>query len=254
MSLRETIAALVDTASALYRPIDPFAYYRARGKLSGDPVFTRILEEGLLAGAQRILDLGCGQGLLAAWLLTARSRNHEQPYSWPDEWSAAPCPQSIRGIELSERDVQRAHHALGDRAEFELGDITATDFGDADAVVILDVLHYIDYQSQRDVLDRVRTALATDGVLLLRVSDANSGIRFAIGKYIDQTVMLTRYHRAPRVYCRPIREWLGLLAAAGFHCEALPMSAGTPFANIMLIAHPRKRAPEPQPSTESLPA
>lgn len=49
-----------------------FAYHFARGKLGGDPVFLALLERGLLSDRARILDLGCGQGLLAAWLLAAR--------------------------------------------------------------------------------------------------------------------------------------------------------------------------------------
>jgi hypothetical protein len=68
MSSSATTAALVDAASAPYRATDLFAYYRARGKLRGDPAFTGILREGLLVGSERILDLGCGQGLLAAWM------------------------------------------------------------------------------------------------------------------------------------------------------------------------------------------
>jgi SAM-dependent methyltransferase len=252
MSSRATTAALIDAASAPYWSTDLFAYYRARGKLRGDPAFTGILKEGLLLGAERILDLGCGQGLLAAWLLAARARNDEEPHNWPPEWPAAPRPISIRGIELRSQDVQRAREALGCRAEFELGDITAAEFGTADAIVILDVLHYIDYQSQLHVLDRVHAALAAGGVLVLRVADADSGLRFSIGKYLDQTVMLTHYRRTPRVYCRPAREWQEVLAAGGFDTATVPMSAGTPFANIMLIARPRKRVRPPRETLDSM--
>jgi SAM-dependent methyltransferase len=253
MSSSATTAALVDAASAPYRATDLFAYYRARGKLRGDPAFTGILREGLLVGSERILDLGCGQGLLAAWLVGAQSSFDERPHLWPSEWLAPPRPTLFRGIELRRRDVQRARGALGARAEFEVGDITKADFGTVDAIVILDVLHYIDYQSQLRVLDRARAALAAGGVLLLRVGDAGSGIRFTLGKYIDQTVLLTHHHQTPRVYCRCAREWQEVLAAGGFHCEATPMSAGTPFANIMLIARPRKKACQRQALTDSLP-
>jgi SAM-dependent methyltransferase len=251
---RATAAALVDGASTPYRASDLFGYYRARGKLRGDPAFTGILRLGLLVGAQRILDLGCGQGLLAAWLVSAQSRFDERPHLWPSEWLAPPRPTSFRGIELRWRDVQRARSALGTRADFEVGDITNTDFGSVDAIVILDVLHYIDYQSQLRLLDRARAALAAEGVLLLRVGDAGSGIRFTLGKYIDQTVLLTHHHRTPRVYCRSAREWQEVLVAAGFQCEARPMSAGTPFANILLIGRPRKKLARRELLTGSLTA
>ena len=247
-----TTTALIDAASAPYRAMDLFGYFRARGKLRGDPAFTGILRKGLLVGSERILDLGCGQGLLAAWLVAARRSNDERPHLWPAEWLAAPRPTSFRGIELSRRDVQRARGALGDRAEFEVGDITKTDFGSVDAIVILDVLHYVDYQSQLRVLDRARAALAAGGILLLRVGDAGSGIRFNLGKYIDQTVLLTRHHRTPRVYCRSAGEWQKVLTDGGFQCDAMPMSAGTPFANIMLIARPRKNTRHPRLLTDSL--
>jgi SAM-dependent methyltransferase len=240
MSSRATTAALIDAASAPYWSTDLYAYYRARGKLRIDPAFMGILSKGLLVGSQRILDLGCGQGLLAAWLLAAQSRNDQGPPHWPSDWPAAPRPTSIRGIELRRQDVQRARGALGKKAEFEIGDITQTDFGTADAIVILDVLHYLDYESQLCVLSRAQTALATGGVLLLRVGDAGGGIRFMIGKYLDHTLMMTHYRRTPRLFCRSVQEWQKVLATVGFDSEVMPMSAGTPFANVMLIARPRR--------------
>jgi trans-aconitate methyltransferase len=240
MSSRATTTALIELASAPYWSADLYAYYRARGKLRTDPAFTGILEKGLLVQARRILDLGCGQGLLAAWLLAARLRCDEGPRSWPPDWPAPPRPTTLRGIELRWQDVQRAQIALGQRAQFERGDITATEFGTADAVVILDVLHYLDYESQREVLSRAWTALDGEGILLLRVPDASGGIRFAIGKSVDYAVMMTHYRQNPRVYCRSALEWREVLQEVGFDSQVLPMSAGTPFANVMLIARPRK--------------
>ncbi len=119
-----TTEDLIAAASAPYWKTDFTGYFRARGKLRGDPAFTRILSEGLLARAERILDLGCGQGLLAAWLDAARRRQDERPHLWPAAWPAAPRPTSYRGIEMRRQEVWRAQIALGGRAEFEVGDIT----------------------------------------------------------------------------------------------------------------------------------
>lgn len=252
MKAHATTAALIEAASAPYWKTDFFGYFKARGKLRGDPAFAGILREGLLAGAGRILDLGCGQGLLAAWLDAAQRRNQERPHEWPEEWPAPPRPISFRGIELQARDVWRARVALGDRAKFEVGDIADADFGSVDAIIILDVLHYLDQQAQLRVLDHARAALSSEGVLLLRVSDAGSGIRFMVGQCIDWTVMAAHYRRTPRMYWRPVSEWQRLLTSMGFRSEALPMSAGTPFANIFLIAWPHKTARQPRTLTDSL--
>ena len=74
MTLRpETLRKrLIDHASEPYRATGRFAYPFAGGKLGADPVFCGLLERGLVPRNARILDRGCGQGLLAAWLLAAR--------------------------------------------------------------------------------------------------------------------------------------------------------------------------------------
>src|SRR5580658_2369657 len=114
-------AALLDTACEPYRGAGRFAYHFARRKLRTDPVYRAILELGLLLGRARVLDLGCGQGLLAAWLRAAECCYERG--SWPRAWPPAPRNQSTRGIELMARDVERARCALGPASEVSHGDI-----------------------------------------------------------------------------------------------------------------------------------
>jgi SAM-dependent methyltransferase len=136
-------------------------------------------------------------------------------------------------------DVARAHSALGDGCEVIQADIRSAAFGGADAVVILDVLHYIDAHSQHDVLERVRAALPPGGLLLLRVGDPNAGLRFRITAYTDVLAMLFRGHGLVATHCRSIGQWREILSESGFDSEATPMSRGTPFANVLLTAHAR---------------
>ena len=226
---------MLDAACEPYRNAGRFAYYFARGKLRGDPVYRSILELGLLLGRARVLDLGCGQGLLTAWLRGAE-RCYERG-SWPRAWPPAPKALSTRSIELKAREVARARNALGSASEVSQADIRSAAFGTVDAVVILDVLHYMPPQAQIDVLQRVRAALPPRGLLLLRVGDADGGLRFHCGQWSDKLVMMLRDHALMAQHCRSVGQWISVLSECGFDTEAKPMSQGTPFANVLLIAH-----------------
>jgi SAM-dependent methyltransferase len=224
---------LVDAAAAPYRQAGRFAWHFARGKVGADPAFMGLLRCGLIAPGARILDLGCGQGLLASTLFAAASLHARG--EWPTAWPAAPSGARVHGIELMLRDVERARRALGALAVIEHADIRTAAFAPADAVVILDVLHYIPRRDQDAVLTRVRDALSPEGVLLLRVGDASAGLPFRVSNWVDHVVTWARGHRLGKLHCRPLRDWIATLERLGFRVEAVPMSEGTPFANVLLV-------------------
>lgn len=225
---------LLERATHPYRSAGRFAWKFAHGKLKGDPMFFAMLELGLIPDGERLIDLGCGQGLLASWLLEARAL-HESG-NWPSNWPAAPKIKNIWGLELMPKDVARARAALHERAQIEQGDIRTADLGKTDVAIILDVLHYISYEAQEDLLRRIRAALPAGGTFITRIGDAAGGLPFYYSNWVDRVIFFLRGHGVIPIYCRTRDEWLEVLKRNGFEARSLPMHKGTPFCSVMLIA------------------
>ena len=228
---------LLDDASHPFRGGGLFHDHSSRGILSSDCISREVLKRGIFPTEARFLDLGCGQGSLFAWLLAARKLYEEG--HWPGDWAMPPKPLRLRGVELMQRDVDRAARAFGANhpvVSIRQGDMCRVDLGEADVVTILDALHYIDHARQDDLLGRIRAALPAGGLFLTRVGDAGAGMPYHICNWVDHAVTFVRGHRLPKLYCRKLGEWIELLKRLGFEVETMPMSHGKPFANIMLIS------------------
>jgi SAM-dependent methyltransferase len=228
---------LRDAACAPYRSVGRFTWHFARGKLGRDPAFRALLERGDLPANARVLDIGCGQGLLASLLA---SINRMAPQGrWPAAWPAAPVGAHYHGIELMARDVARAKSALVALTPvptFVCADMCRAELPACDVVVILDVLHYVDHTAQNALLARVRDALSPGGRLLLRVGDADSRGGFVASQWVDRIVTWSRGHRVSPTFGRPLSAWIAQLQTLGFGVDVVPMSQGTPFANVLLVA------------------
>lgn len=230
-------AELHAQACAPYRRTSRWAWHWARGKLGIDPVFRGMLERGDLPAGARVVDIGCGQGLVAS-LLQACSGLQDNGH-WPAAWPARASARSYTGIELMPKDVARARaalHGLNLAPRFICADMCTAAFPPCDLVVILDVLHYVDHAAQDAVLHRARAALSSHGRLLLRVGDAASTRGFAISQWVDRVVTVARGHRVPPTFSRTLVQWTQLLQGLGFTVHAVPQSQGTPFANVLLVA------------------
>lgn len=225
---------LRQAASTPYRRAGRFAWHFAQAKLGFDPVFRQLVCEGLIPSGSRVLDLGCGQGLLGSVLLSA-PRLDAAGIPWPAHWAPAPRGLRITGIELMPREVERARLALGDSARFVCADLRDAELPDCDAVVILDVLHYLDPADQDRLLERVRDALVPGGRLLLRVADARHRFGYTSAMWGDWLVSRLRGHRVP-TRGHTVSHWLQKLHALGFDVDTRPMNGRRmPFSNVLLV-------------------
>jgi SAM-dependent methyltransferase len=225
---------LIDTTAARYHPAGTYAYHYARGKLQRDPMYFWILEQGLIPDQARVLDLGCGQGVLLALLATVGAffPIPDRPQTWP----LVPRGLRLRGIDLQPKAVRRASVALGAAASILQADLSSAQLADSDVIALLDVLHYLQPAEQEAVLNRAARALLGNGVLLIRVADPDSGLRTALTTHGDRLATLLRGEFWGAYHLRPLPQWTSLLKGLGLEVQSMPMSRGTPFSNVMLVA------------------
>lgn len=220
-----------------YRATGSFHYRWARGKLGHDPVFSSLLTQGTLGQCKRVLDLGCGRGLLAAWFLAADQL--ATTGQWPVRFEV-PTGVEFHGVDLHPDACAAGNRALqphfGDRVSLVSGDMCHADLRGYDAITILDVLHYISFAQQEELLDQVRAALGPGGLLVTRVGNAQGGWRFRFSQWVDLAVAYAQGHRISALHCRTLNDWTRALEARGFTVTVQAMSEGTPFANALLVA------------------
>ena len=228
------VRSLVEQAAAPYRKSGRFAWHFARGKLGHDPVFLALLRQGLFQTPVSILDVGCGQALLAHWLLAAAQSSDagHLPAGWPD---VAPY-RRYTGLDLMAADIRRGETSMPERARLICADMCSAPFEAAERIVLLDVLHYVSPGQQCHVLDKIKAALTPEGCFILRVGDASAGWRAWQSRLTDQLVMLGRGRGWGTLHARPLTQWVELLEARGFTVESIPMHDGPAFANTLLIA------------------
>jgi 2-polyprenyl-3-methyl-5-hydroxy-6-metoxy-1,4-benzoquinol methylase len=172
----------------------------------------------LLTDEGRILDVGCGFGLFAAYF------GQTQP------------ARRIVGVDPDARRIElarRVSRGLGLANEFSVGDVRDADVqGPFDAVYVLDVMHHIPESSQRDVLARLRDVLVPGGTLI--VKDITTEPRFGLlfTELLDRVMV---GFNEPLAY-RHHRDWGAMLSELGFKVRMVRVPDVLPYPHVVIAA------------------
>ena len=172
----------------------------------------------LLPDEGRILDIGCGFGLFAAYF------GQTQP------------ARRIVGVDPDARRIamaQRVSSSLGLENEFITGDARDVSLGGGFAgAYVLDVMHHIPAADQLPMLERLRDVLAPRGVLVVKdiTTEPHLGLKFT--ELMDRAMV---GWNEPLAY-RHHREWGEMLTSLGFHVRMVRVPDVLPYPHVVIAA------------------
>jgi 2-polyprenyl-3-methyl-5-hydroxy-6-metoxy-1,4-benzoquinol methylase len=174
----------------------------------------------LLPDEGRILDVGCGFGLFAAYFgQTQRARR-------------------IVGVDPNQRRVELARHVaaelgLAARHEFRVGDVRSAALEPPfHAAYVLDVMHHIPAEEQEEVLTHLRDLLVPGGVLLIK--DITTEPRFGL-LFTEALDRLMVGWNEPLAY-RHHGAWGEMLTRLGFKVRIVRVPDVLPYPHVVIAA------------------
>ncbi len=196
-------------------------------KLRRDPAVAAIAGRAPLGD---VIDIGCGRGQLAVLLLESGAASRVLGLDHDAE-KVALATRAAEGLSATFR--------VGDAraGDARAGDARAGDEGEADTVLLVDVLHYMPPDDQDALLRLAASLVRPGGRVLVREATTGMGLRTALTRAAEHVGVALRVNRGQVLAFRDVaRELVPVLEGAGLRCAVEPCWAGTPLANVLLEA------------------
>lgn len=204
--------------SAYQVPLSTKAFLLARW------VWVPYLEmEAYLPKKGRILDVGCGHGLFTYAIAKTGERDQ------------------VLGVDHDQRRIEQAKHALGSvpNISFRVGDFSVLEEEKFDAVVSIDVLHYMSTAVQEQILQKVYQALPEGGVFLFREVNIEAGALSRLAKIHENVMTKIGFTKGENLNFHRISEWEEMAGRPGFEVKSLNFSR-FPFVDRLYICSKTK--------------
>ncbi len=218
-----TYRGIVDAIVVRYVDVSIRDAEAARARLLNDPMYPFLIEEDVLGSGARILDLGCGRGLVGVLV---------------GLFTRASDPRWYLGVDRCDRYVRTARQALEDVPGCVVQTFDLRDFDPpaADVVVVNDVLRFLPFTSQDALLRRLARALPPGARVFVREKDAAGGWRFIWAAVVDAVQMLVPGHPRNGTHYRRAGDLRNALIAAGFSVRDRAVSRSASPAWVLLEA------------------
>ncbi len=171
-----------------------------------------FLIERFLPSKGKIIDAGCGCGLLANLISLNKNRD-------------------VYGFDLNAKRINIAKKTIGNRKNihFEVKNVKDLKLGSCDAIVMSDFLHHIPYIEQENLIKQVHGKLKKKGVMIIQDISKRPLWKYLFASNLDRIL-----NCFPRLYYRNTVSWQKMLERNGFSVSVIRADRGLPLPDILL--------------------
>jgi 2-polyprenyl-3-methyl-5-hydroxy-6-metoxy-1,4-benzoquinol methylase len=166
-----------------------------------------------ISAEARIVDIGCGRGLLANYLALGSSSRR------------------VIGIDKQVKRIEAARASIKgrDNIHFFLQDALDLPQQEFDVIVVSDMLHHLTYPQQEKLLEHCYRILPEGGILLMEDVTPDPKWKWISHFLIDRTLNCGR-----RQNFRKLADWVSYLENLGFEVEHFPAHRNIPLPDFLL--------------------
>jgi len=156
----------------------------------------------------KIIDLGCGEGIIANYLAREQKR-------------------LVIGVDLNKSRLPKSSKQ---NLQFIYGDIIEFQLKNASGVILSDVLHHLVFPDQKTLLTRIASCFKKGGILIIKEIDTKELVRSKLSRFWDFIL-----YPKDEIYYWNSKKLRNLLASLGFKVKIIRPCRFFPGSTTLFI-------------------